>query len=506
MKRRPKPRALFAPPSRYTLVILAIFVVGLALRLYALGSESLWWDEVYAISRMAHPGPLEIIRLSSTDNNPPLFYLLLHYWMPLAGDSAFSVRLPSAIAGALTVLVMYRIGTLLFDRSAGLLAALVLALSAYHLRYAQEARAYGLMVFLTLLSFYFFVRLIKDGGSRYTSIGYVICTALLMYTHFYGVFFVAAQIIYVLVSRENLRRWIVLGVALLLLYVPWVVLLAITVLSPEGAWRSGTTWIPDPTLLDVTQIFQAYSGSVPLTTLYALLAGYGLFNMIRGDRSATYLLLPWLLVPIAVPILVSHFYRPMLADRFTIAASPAFYLLITQGFAGLKRLAPRERRYAQALLVGVVTALSLASITGYYSAVTKQPWKDVAAYVDENARAGDVVIFYWAGGLLPFDYYSERPNIEREPFVVSDNASIWKTTSTAVRGHDRVWLVMVWESGQAKKALPRRLTRLYGKATYNEVYAVTDTYNSEVATVPYQGDGIDVLLFEGVRTDRGRSK
>lgn len=482
----------------------AIFVVGLVLRLYALGSESLWWDEVYAISEMAHPGPLEIVRLSSTDNNPPLLYLILHYWILLAGSSEFSVRLPSALAGALAVLVIYRIGTLLFDRGAGLLAALILALSAYHVRYAQEARAYGLMVFLTLLSFYFFLRLTKGGVSRYSSVGYIISTALLMYTHIYGVFLVASQIIYLLVSREDLRRWIVPAGALSLLYIPWVVLLAITVLSPEGAWQSGTTWIPDPTLADVIQILWAYSGSIPLTIVFTLLAGYGTVRTIRRQRPAAYLLLAWLLVPIVVPFLISHLYRPMLADRFTIAASPAFYLLVTQGFAGLKGFAYRERSYAPVLVLGVVTALFVLSITGYYSDITKQPWRGVAGYVDEHARAGDVVVFYWAGGLLPFDYYSERPHIEREPFVVGNNAGIWKTTTNAVSGHDRVWLVMVWESGRAKKVLPRRLTRLYGEATYNEVYAVTDTYNSEVATVPYQGDGVDLLLFEGLRTNHKR--
>src|SRR5215208_4471437 len=99
-------QARLVPPIGYLLALLAILVVGLALRLYDLGSESLWWDEVYAIATMAHPGPLEIVRLSSTDNNPPFFYLILHFWMLLAGDSAFSVRLPSAVAGALGVFVM----------------------------------------------------------------------------------------------------------------------------------------------------------------------------------------------------------------------------------------------------------------------------------------------------------------------------------------------------------------------------------------------------------------
>jgi 4-amino-4-deoxy-L-arabinose transferase-like glycosyltransferase len=493
MKRYAQPQAHFA--FSYMVALPVICVVGLALRIYGLGSESLWWDEVYAITTMSQPGPLEIIRLSTTDNNPPLFYLILHYWMLLAGDSAFSVRLPTAIAGVLAIPMMYRIGTLLFDRSAGLLAALILALSAYHIRYAQEARAYGLMAFLTLLSFYFFVRLLKGNASRYTSVGYVVFTALLLYTHFYGVFFVAAQIVYVLVGRENLRGWVLPGVALGLLYVPWMMLLAVNVLSPTGAWRGGTTWIPEPTLVDVAKTFEAYSASLPLVIVLTLLAGYGLFRIVRGDRPTALLLLAWLLVPIVLPFLVSHLYRPMLVDRYVIAASPAYYLLATQGFAGFEGLAFRERRYAQALLVLLVAVLSVASITGYFGAVTKQPWREVAGYVDEHGRAEDLVLLY--GGSLPFDYYSERRDVDTEPFLVNTNAGMRKSVSTTVAGHDRVWLVIFWETGQARRVLPNELRKRYGGATYSEVYAVTDPYNNEVATVPYQGDGIDLLLFEG---------
>jgi uncharacterized membrane protein len=504
MKRYEQLQALFAFPRGYLAALLAIFLAGLALRLYALGSESLWWDEVYAISTMAQPGLLEIIRLSSTDNNPPLFYLILHYWMLFAGDSAFSVRLPSALAGALAIPVMYGIGRLLFDRGAGLLAAFILALSAYNVRYAQEARGYSLMVLLTLLSCYFFVKLVKGSPSRFTSVGYVVSTALLLYAHFYGVFFVAAQILYLIVSRENLRGWILPGVALALLYVPWVLLLAVNVLSPAGAWRGGTTWIPEPTLADSIRIFHAYSGSLPLAIVFTLLAGYGLFRIVRGDKPTAYLLLVWLLVPLVVPFFVSHLYRPMLVDRYTIAASPALYLLITQGIAGFRGRAFREWRYAQALLIVLVAALSVVSITGYFGAVTKQPWRELAGYVDTHGRAGDLVLLY--GGALPFDHYSENSDVDIEAFVASNNAGMRKKVSTMVAGRDRVWLVIFWETGRARKVLPHELRRHYGAATFSEVYAVTDTYNSDVATFPYQGDGIEFMLFEGPETKQGEPK
>src|SRR5829696_2625739 len=110
-----------------TATLLAIFVVGLVLRLYALGSESLWYDELWAV-RIARMEPLELIRARLGDNNPPLYYLALHYWILLAGDSEFAIRLPSAIAGALAVPLIYAIGTLLFSRAAGLMAALILSL------------------------------------------------------------------------------------------------------------------------------------------------------------------------------------------------------------------------------------------------------------------------------------------------------------------------------------------------------------------------------------------
>jgi len=495
MKGYARVQARFASPTEYLLALLAISVVGLALRLYGLGSESLWWDEVYAISTMAHPGPLEIVELSSTDNNPPLFYLIVHYWILLAGDSAFAVRLPSAIAGTLAVPVMYAIGRQLFDRSAGLLGALILALSAYHVRYAQEARSYGLMVLLTLLSFYFFVRLVKEGRSRYATVGYVACSALLMYAHFYAVFFVAAQVLYLLVSRENLWGWILPGGALALLYVPWVVLLAVNVLSPAGAWQGGTIWIPEPTVADIARIFQAYAGSLPLAIALTLLAGCGLFRTLRGDGPTAYLLLAWLLVPIVVPFIASHLYRPMLADRYTIAAAPAFYLLVTQGMTGFKSFAFEKRRYAQALLVVLVAALSVSSIVGYFGAVTKQPWRELAGYVDTHGRAGDLVLLY--GGALAFDHYSENTDVDTEAFVVNKNAGMRKKVSTMVAGRDRVWLVVFWEAGRARKMLPHELRGLYGPASHSEVYAVNDTYNSEVATFPYQGDGIDLMLFAG---------
>jgi mannosyltransferase len=219
------------PKASRTATLLAILVVGLALRLYDLGSESLWYDELWAV-RIARMEPLEIVRASLGDNNPPLYYLGLHYWMLLVGQSEVAIRLPSAIASALAVPLIYGIGTLLFSRAAGLMAALLLSLSAYHVRYAQEARAYTLLVFLALASFYFMVRLLKDGNRSWlVTTGYVVSTTLLMYTHVYGILLVAAQGVYLLATRQALRKWLLPAGLVAVLYGPGVAWLAVKLLS-----------------------------------------------------------------------------------------------------------------------------------------------------------------------------------------------------------------------------------------------------------------------------------
>ncbi len=62
-----------------------VLLVAAFLRIYQLGTESLWYDE--AVSReFANLGDsLQFVEQSKTDNNFPTYYLLLHYWVWLLG-------------------------------------------------------------------------------------------------------------------------------------------------------------------------------------------------------------------------------------------------------------------------------------------------------------------------------------------------------------------------------------------------------------------------------------
>jgi mannosyltransferase len=85
-------------------LVLLIFVAGLALRIYAIGSESIWYDEAISVA-VAKLGFVEHLRWITEvdDNNPPLYYTFLHLWISVFGDSEVSVRMPSAIFGSLSI-------------------------------------------------------------------------------------------------------------------------------------------------------------------------------------------------------------------------------------------------------------------------------------------------------------------------------------------------------------------------------------------------------------------
>src|SRR5215207_3111076 len=120
-----------------------VFVVAGLLFALQLGSSSLFIDEVY--SWRASRGSLGDLAdaLRYTEVTPPLYYLLLHAWMQIAGgDSETLLRLPSVVAGVGLVAAVYWLGSVVAGRKAGLIAAGLTSISPLVLLYAQQVRAY----------------------------------------------------------------------------------------------------------------------------------------------------------------------------------------------------------------------------------------------------------------------------------------------------------------------------------------------------------------------------
>lgn len=423
-------------------VVCGIAILGTALRFYGLGDESLWRDEGFSVTR-AGLDALRMISEAPSDPTPPLYYLLLHYWISFFGESNFSVRVISAVAGSLSVLVMYRLGSLLFSRFTGVAAAMILAVSELHVYYSQEARTYSLFCLLVLLSFYFFVRLLRTGAGGFAPAGYVLSTVLAMYAHLYGLFVLAAQVAYLLtafgirgrfgvkfVPETRPRVWTPLYGALAVLYIPGLVFLAAQLSDPQGR-----TWMAEPGLSLLARLPVFYSGSLPMFLAFAALAAVAVLKSWGPDGAPqgvgrVYLLGLWLLGSTALPFAVSLVSVNALGHwRHTIAASLAFYLLAARG---LEHLAGRAYRGRVMLAASVL--LVAASAPGLYTNYTelhKHDWQGAVNYIEDNYRPGDLVLHE---SDIVIEQYFRRED------VVGKNLS--EMPKGRLEGYDRVWLVL----------------------------------------------------------------
>lgn len=311
------------------LALLLILAIAFAIRLHDIGRESLWSDEVLTHHIATKPLGQLFYDVAKFEQIPPVHHLIVHVWIKLFGDSEAALRFPSLLAGVASVWVIYLLGRRLVGTTGALVAALLLAVSPFHIIYAHEARAYTLMVLMGLLSTLAFLRLIERSSIK-REVAYVLSSALLLYVHLYGGFALAAHQMAFLVyfwrvyrddenahrlaaaptrraddptnqqlssadetaqqsaawarglndespARITLTRWITLSFAIAMLFAPY--------LPTVRTWFKSVGvnfWVKKASWDDVSYAFNVYSGSVAIYVICIALLVIGVRALSRG--------------------------------------------------------------------------------------------------------------------------------------------------------------------------------------------------------------------------------
>ena len=142
-------------------MLLLVSLLGGALRFAALDAKTLWLDEVFSLWMARHPLPDLMAWLVRIDHHPPLFFLFLHGWIGLFGESAGALRSLSALTSTLAI-PLYGFGARkLVGARVSIVATLLLAISPFQVRYAQEARMYGVLMLASAAAFVAFASLLS---------------------------------------------------------------------------------------------------------------------------------------------------------------------------------------------------------------------------------------------------------------------------------------------------------------------------------------------------------
>jgi 4-amino-4-deoxy-L-arabinose transferase-like glycosyltransferase len=451
--------------NRSTIALLAILGVAVFLRLFHLGTESLWLDEGFSVRIARLPLP-ELLASAAGDIHPPLYYLLLHFWISVFGASEFAARFPSAVFGAASVLLVARLAEKLFDRSTSLVAAALAAVSVFAIHYSQEARSYALLGLLSLASLDEYCSLVPSRGLG-PSLRYVLVSVALVYTHNFGWLVLVAQNLHFgwrLVRKDSphaprIWHWALLQCAVCLGFAPWA-----AVFAGQLSHVRGGLWVPRPTLLSLVKTAWEFAGSGPLLAAEGALAALWLFapdgwagrtgrilepgargaarDVAReahaaGMPRARSLVALWMAVTVLVPFASSFLIAPVYNTRTMIGAAFGLYLCAADAIMRLP-----WRRWALVAL-GV---LALLPLPAYYEGAHKEPWREVVAEIELGAAPGDLVVIH-AGFNKPnaYDYYARRGDLEVWAFPAGGgevNERNVAPLEAAAPAHRHVWVVL----------------------------------------------------------------
>lgn len=359
------------------LVVLVLFVLALSIRVVAIGEKSLWLDEASSVV-IAQADLVTILQPDRVQVHPPGYYVLLK-WVLGVGESEAIVRLPSALASAAAVALVFLIVMKLFDRQVALLSAALLLLSPLDLWYAQEARQPAIAIFVVLLGFYFL-----SLKSWIGYVGAVLSLVIGLYMDFItaaGWLALGAVWTYWWWNRYRpaVRDWVVVTGVAALIYAPirggQFMEGFNTLLKYEapGLWY-GRVLSSTPLTSNALGLLALAFGLVLLTSV---VVGRLLASPNMGRLWAATAVSGYILITVLTPI-----PRAFSVKKVVVVGWPIVVLVIA--YIILRKLTPSRSRQA-IVIVLIVSALGVISTW----LVPKDDWRGAVKYINTNATAED---------------------------------------------------------------------------------------------------------------------
>ncbi|MFB0545602.1 MAG: glycosyltransferase family 39 protein, partial [Anaerolineae bacterium] len=437
--------------ERHRIAILLIVLLAFGLRVYHLDTQSFWSDEDLALGYAMHDVP-NLVSTVAARFHTPLYFLTLHYWLTLVGSSDFAIRFLSLLLSTLAVPLLYRLGKSLFNSKVGALAALIIAINPFQIRYAQEARMYSMVLCLSLSSALLFITALREDKKMLWG-AYALVTALSMYTHYYaclvplfeGLFFVISRI------RGRYRSltlpWLASQAAIAVLYSPW--LSNILWLSSAQSWQETIPPFSLPwRLLRTYSLGSAIPSeqSIPFALVFLLLLLLGLYAIctVGGEPGSALFSLLYLLVPFSFALGIVSMGRGFL-EKYLMVVAPAYYLILAGGLA----LFPSKRMRWLLLVLGTlfIVGTNAYALHNYYfePRFYNPDFRSTAEHIETFSQQGDAILFDGPDpGVVFWHYYDGRLPIYRAPSPSDqeEGETVNNLLTKIAARHPRLWLVL----------------------------------------------------------------
>lgn len=314
-------------------------------------------DEFSALFRTRFDSLDEVLKIGVQigDTHPAGVQVFLWWLVGLVGENEFLLKLPFVFMGILSIPLVYKIGSLWFNRNVGLLVAAYIATIQYTLTYSVIIRPYISGLFLGLMMVYFWTLIIKGNKGLLVHVGYVVFSVLCAYNHHFSLLFafvVGVSGLFI-IDKKELWKYLLTGISIFILYVPH---LSILFYQLDKGGLDG--WLRAPSLLFpihyLEYIFHFSVGNY-LTVLFVFFLS--LFYGWNKKRTVFYnLSIIWFLFPLVIGLLYSITVSPVIQYSMLIFTVP--FLL----FAILGMYPENISRRLTAFLVVLILAVNVFTL------------------------------------------------------------------------------------------------------------------------------------------------
>jgi MFS family permease len=385
----PLPQRIRALPEwvRVALIIFILLVASLIIRTRSVGQQ-FWMDEAITVGISSHhlsaiPG------IMRQDGSPPLFYLLLHFWMLMVGSGQAATHWLSEIFAVLTIPIGYWGGLKIAGKRAGLMTAALMASSAFLDYYSQETRMYALMSLLGLLGTIGFVRGFVFRERRYVIL-FSLSEAAMLYTHNWALFFGAGSVLSLAVLyrisgeeiRQNLIRDAIYAyVGAAILFLPWLPNFIFQSLHTAAPWNTS------PRFGAPVQIAQSVYGGATVAAILVIGAAVGYAGFFRKAERASQK------AKIALILFTLVFFTLLLgwiASQITPAWNPRYFAPVVPAIMMFTAIGMSRAGVVGPLTLAVALIFLARPVT--YAPQHKSDMQDIGGEMGALMHQGDLVI------------------------------------------------------------------------------------------------------------------
>ena len=452
------------------ILIAGMTILAFAIRIYQVGASSLWEDEITRIlnSTIYAKDFFDVVRLASTQSQPPLSYWLNRIILsgavtPGAGLSDTFARIPVVVYGTFTIPIFFFMVRELFGSPYDYFATFFLIISPLSVKYSQEVGSIALWLLFTIVETFLLVKAIRTKQSKYWTLT-CIAMVLSIYTHIFAAFVIFLQV-FVLFSFLVVKRikptWIVdevnsqdflsAFVSSLIAAFSFTPLIKL-ILSGSEQYMQGLDLAITRYAVIIFGAMLPFSSNATGLLFIFLITIIGLVDMFIRKRLEGALLIA---MAIGLPIIeyIAFDYRglPYFQARYVIPSLP---FLIIAFIGGVNRIiwmitglfssrGYTARTVNNGLWFGSVILLSMMILPNLLNVYTptKQNWRELTKFLENKLDGSDLLSFSPEYFYQYYNYYNTDIISKRKMYASIDNDAFvaniyWITNSNDLAQFD----------------------------------------------------------------------